>query len=83
MKLRSFFKDHNAPTDEAGDTSLRSTFTPPQESVPVEILTFEKAILNEMDSLNIDTIKPFNMTRKDHEALNELKQSADNYQTSR
>ncbi|KAJ1155930.1 hypothetical protein NDU88_008655 [Pleurodeles waltl] len=52
IRLHFFFKDR-PPQDSRGDTNLRnpSTFMPPLTSVPIEVLTFEKAVRHEIQHL--------------------------------
>ena len=78
IKLKSFFQDQNISPEELGDTNLRkkSTFIPPHTSIPFEIHTFEKAIFNEIDTLNTEDYKPFNnMTKDEHQALDQLQKN--------
>ncbi|KAJ1098022.1 hypothetical protein NDU88_003138, partial [Pleurodeles waltl] len=56
-----------------GDTNLRnpSTFMPPSSLVPVEVLTFEKAVRQEIESMN-STLHFQNVSNKEREAIRTL-----------
>ena len=74
IKLHAFFKnipDNNTNRNESG-LKKKSDFVPPAHSIPVEILTFEKAVMKEINDLNTDPNKTFhNLTKEEHLALRE------------
>lgn len=75
LKLHIFFKDKQDLATNQGDTGLRpkSTFTPPDATLPVEVLTFEKAIMKELVDIDTTTQRVFhNITAQERKAIIEL-----------
>ncbi|XP_078520483.1 uncharacterized protein LOC144785472 [Lissotriton helveticus] len=74
LKLQAFFQDKPS-IQGTTDTGLRpkSTFTPPDSTMPIEILTFEKAIMTEVNKINLSKAKVFHNTNKqEQQAIREL-----------
>ncbi|KAJ1152570.1 hypothetical protein NDU88_005345 [Pleurodeles waltl] len=76
VKLRSYFRDHSSSEGpNLGDTGLRnkSSFTPPSTLIPIEILTFEQAVMKDINDINPTSLNVFhNTTREEKKALQDL-----------
>ena len=76
IKLRAFFNTQPALVIQPDDTGLKkkSSFVPPQNQLPVEILAFEKAVMKDIEDLDPKDLSTFhNLTTGEHKALMELK----------
>ncbi|KAJ1174954.1 hypothetical protein NDU88_000245 [Pleurodeles waltl] len=80
VKLRSYFGDHSSNEGpNVGDTGLRnkSSFTPPSTLIPIGILTFEQAVMKDINNIDPTSLKVFhNTTREEKKVLQDLANNA-------